>query len=130
MSESINARFKRLRIDNGLSQKEMGERLGLKQGAVSRLEQEGHTITEASMKLLETAFGVNIEWLKTGRGEMYNKSSEDGLEKIADQLQLTDIQKKVFLTLMGLPDDRREIIAKAFWTIYNAGRGDDELKKR
>lgn len=129
MSESINARFRKLREKLNKSQSQMGEDLGLKQGAISKMEREGGTITEANLKLLENIYRANIEWLKTGAGDMFHDDT-DSLEKIADQLQLTDIQKKVFLTLMGLPDDRREIIAKAFWTIYNAGRGDDELKKR
>lgn len=130
MDESINARFRKMRIALNLSQSELGQKIGLKQGAVSRLEQEGNTITEASLKLLETMFQVNIDWLKTGRGEMFNQSPEDSLENIAEKLKLTDIQKKVFFTLMGLPDDRREIIAKAFWAIYQAGHTGDDMKKK
>lgn len=129
MNESINARFRQMREKLNKSQSEMGEDLGLKQGAISKMEREGGTITEANLKLLENIYRANIEWLKTGIGEMFHDDT-DSLGKIADQLKLTDIQKKVFLTLMGLPDDRREIIAKAFWAIYQAGHTGDDMKKK
>lgn len=122
MPESINARFKQLRRYLGLSQSEIGEKLGLKQGAVSKMEQNRNTITEASLKLLETAFNVNIEWLKTGKGKMFNDSVEDELNRVADKLQLSEIQKKAFLAFMNMPDNQRDIIAKSFWIIYNTGR--------
>ncbi len=60
-------RLKEARIAAGLSQEELGKRVGLKQGTVA----EAESIGRSSRKILDyaKALNVNPEWLATGKGK-------------------------------------------------------------
>lgn len=67
----MNSRIRELRKALGLKQKEFGERIGLKQNAVSHMEKRGSTVTEQNIKAICLQFSVNEAWLRTGYGAMF-----------------------------------------------------------
>lgn len=67
----IGERIKKLRKTEMLTQKEFAKSLGVSQGYIPSIEKG---LKEPSGQLLlsiSRAFGVNLEWLKEGKGEMY-----------------------------------------------------------
>ncbi|MBO5588303.1 MAG: helix-turn-helix transcriptional regulator, partial [Anaerovibrio sp.] len=64
----INAQIKTLRKALKLNQADFGERIGLKNGAISKMEQEGSTVTDQNIKLICEKFNVRREWLTEGTG--------------------------------------------------------------
>ena len=72
-----NERFRAARLHSGLSQSELGRRVGLKQPFISELEQDP---TKSTTKMVEYAMecGVNPVWLATGRGQMITLADEIG----------------------------------------------------
>ena len=63
----------------GLSQPAFGERIGLKKSAISKLETGAYHLTEQSLLSICREFNVNMEWLRTGEGEMFQKSKAQAL---------------------------------------------------
>ncbi len=84
---AIGKRLKLLREALGLTQREFASALGRTIRTVQNYE-GGHRVPdEATLKLIETLFGVNPEWLREGKGSMFlNKDKEEQI-KIAKSLE-------------------------------------------
>ncbi len=80
----MNERLKEIRISQGLTQKQMSEKIGVTEATVSRMESGKSAITEQTVKSLCREFNINKDWLLNGEGEMNIISKQD--EKIAEVL--------------------------------------------
>ena len=77
-SSLMNIRIREIRQALAISQSEFGEKIGLKQNAVSLMEKPNGRIKEQNIIAICTQFHVNEAWLRTGEGEMF--SLEEPLE--------------------------------------------------
>lgn len=77
--ESVNDRFKILRKKCGKTQSEMGKVLGLSVSGVSEIEKGRRNVTEQHLIMLSNWKEriVNIDWLRTGKGEMFLQIPEE-----------------------------------------------------
>ena len=73
---TIGERIRALREALGLSQREFGERIGRTLRGVQNYEYNKTSPDEATLILISRTFGVSLEWLKTGKGEMMLKKEE------------------------------------------------------
>lgn len=117
---NINQRVKQVRKELHLSQKDFGHRLGIGQAGVSWIEQAGNTLTDGRIAQICKEFSISENWLRTGEGEMYQKSKQDRLEEIIQEFQLSEPQAKALRILMSLPEEQRDAIAKAFFAFCDA----------
>lgn len=69
MEVTVNDRIKMLRSALNLSQNEFAQKLGSTIITVSRWE-TGHTIPKKNLYRINQVFGVSIEWLEHGIGDM------------------------------------------------------------
>ena len=98
----MNERLKQLRKALGMNQQEMAESLGIAQPTYSQLEKKVHAVSAKYVELLRLKHGINPEWLTTGEGDMFIKSSKDE-EFFAAYEGLSDESKKlVFDMIMKL----------------------------
>ncbi len=67
----MNDKVKELRKHLNLTQKEFGERIGLKPNSISDIENGKNSLTDIVLKSICKEFNVNKDWLKTGKGEMF-----------------------------------------------------------
>lgn len=74
-------RVKDIRKTLKLTQQEFGQRIGITNAAVSRIESGENGITEANILAIVREFNVSEDWLRTGEGEMFRTRSRD--EEIA-----------------------------------------------
>lgn len=90
--DTINARFKSLRIECGKSQEEWGKILGLTKSGVSDIERGRRNVTDQHLIMLRnwTERPININWLTSGDGDMFISLTQN--EKIADFM--TDLLKE------------------------------------
>ena len=72
----MNKRIIKLRKSLNLSQKEFAEKIGLKQGTLSDLETGKAKIVDRVFILICSQFNVNKEWLRFGKGEMFQKDKK------------------------------------------------------
>lgn len=72
---SINERFKSLRKACNKSQEEFGKVLGLSISGISDIERSKRNVTEQHLIMLSNwkERRVNIEWLRTGEGDMFRQ---------------------------------------------------------
>ena len=77
--KTSNERFKDLRIACGKSQEDFGKVLGLTKSGISDIERGKRNVTDQHLIMLSNwkEKRVNIEWLKTGDGEMFLELPEE-----------------------------------------------------
>ncbi len=107
----MNSRIKEIRKENGLTQSEFADIIGLSQSGVSWIEQPGSNVDATVIKSICKTFHINEEWLKTGEGCKTENDVEDeytravveidkgdpkARQAILDYWQLTDENKKLF----------------------------------
>lgn len=68
MSTDFGKRLRQARKHGDLTQKTLGDAVGVSQGTISELESEG--LSSSFVVQLATACNVSVHWLATGEGEM------------------------------------------------------------
>lgn len=108
---SINARVREVRKVLKLNQTEFGQRIGLKNGAISWIEKSGNTVTEQNIKLICEKFHVGKSWLLTGEGDMFVETEETMLSTFADKYQLSPAEREIARYCLELtPEQRAEVL--------------------
>ena len=112
----MNGRITELRKAQKLTQSEFAEKLGFTQSNLSAIELGKIPLTEANIRLVCYAFGVNEEWLRNGVGTMLN---EDAIlvaqeKRILEHFrQLTPTAKDEFAKLVREKVELEELRKKA-----------------
>lgn len=116
----INYQIKVLRKTQKLNQAEFGDRIGLKTSAVSKMEQEGSTVTEQNIRLICEKFHVRREWLVNGEGEMYSHPEDSLFAAFAQQYKLSPSEQNVVRFFLELPESERQIMLRNITGMANA----------
>jgi transcriptional regulator with XRE-family HTH domain len=101
----ISQRIGKVRKALGLTQYQFAENLNVSQTYASALERNLRTIQERSLKMICFTYGVNEKWLKTGKGEMFEKGRDSKLEEVISNFKKLDdllqdyVLKQIRLTL-------------------------------
>ncbi|EKQ46516.1 helix-turn-helix domain-containing protein [Leptospira interrogans] len=75
----------------GISKKEFSSKVGISQGFLSQLISGQRTLSMETLSKISQLFRVNVHWLMTGEGEMFQPSSEElrkGIASMEDLRQL------------------------------------------
>ena len=121
----MNERFKELRKALGLTQSEFGKILGLSTSGVSEIEAGRRKVTEQHLIMLSNYKKkiINIEWLRTGDGEMFVKMDREAeLMTWAGSVlgSVDDSFKKRFVRMLSELDDRDwETLVKIALKLHN-----------
>lgn len=100
-----------------LSQASFGSKLSLERSAISLIERKQRNATERIIKDICREFNVNEEWLRTGKGEIFNLVSEE--EEFGEILTdlIVDVDDSVYKfiksmlrTYKKLDDKSKEVI--------------------
>ena len=71
--KEINVRFKKLRKICKKTQTDFGKILGISSSGIANIETGQRSVTEKHLIMLSNweEYHVNIDWLRTGEGEMF-----------------------------------------------------------
>ena len=106
----MNERLRDLRKALGLTQSELGERVGVGGAAISKIEKGDRGLTEALLRAIFREFNVNEEWLRHGSGEMFSQHSADLVAQLSRQYGLGLYGKQLLSTYLQLSDsDKRAV---------------------
>lgn len=111
---TINERIKFLRKEKGLTQKTLASALGITQSGVSFLEQEGSSVSDQTIKLICTVFGVREEWLRTGKGEMYSSAELFSLDRFVAERGATELELAIVKAYFELDPAIRQTVLEHF----------------
>lgn len=109
----MDERLKALRKELGLNQQQFADRLKIKRGTIANYEIGRNTPIDGVISLICMEFNVNEEWLRCGKGEMFNElDREEELMKWAGKVLggQDTFQKKFVRMLMSLSENEWEFI--------------------
>ncbi|MCL2190900.1 MAG: helix-turn-helix domain-containing protein [Treponema sp.] len=116
-STGIGWRIVAVRKALGLTQQKFAENLKISQTNASALERNPRGIPDRTIKMICLTYGVNENWLKTGKGDMFEKDRDFKLEEVIGNFKkLDDLLQDYVLKQIRLTLEYQE---KA-----NAGQGD------
>ena len=100
-------RIKKLRKSLDLTQREFGDRIGIKGNSIANYELGRNEPIDAVLSLICREFNVSEEWLRYGTGDMFVEQTRD--EQIAAfvgrlQANENDSFKKRFLSMLSALD--------------------------
>lgn len=132
MGESINARIKQLRKKKKLNQTEFGSVIGLKNSAISKMEQEGSVVVDQNIQLICEKFQVRRDWLVDGTGEMFaERTKKDELMEWAERVSQSphdSFPYRLAEVLAKLDEPQWKMLEQIFDKIM--AEGDDEPPAR
>ena len=100
--DGIISRFIQLRKEFGPSQAKFGKKLGVSYAAVSLIEKGKTTINEKHIKLIAGVLGINQEWLRSGKGPMYDELSPEEKAVLDIYKQLSPSGRKLVMEYANL----------------------------
>ena len=109
---TINQRIKKLRKACKKTQFEFASVLGLSRTAYTEIESERRRVLDRHLTMLSNwkEYNVNIDWLKTGDGEMFLNTETDALQRLKKEYGLNDSQFAFIADFIHLPEDEKDII--------------------
>lgn len=104
----ISSNFKNLRKEINISQKEFSQKIEVPVTTISKYERGETRPSVEILTRLGDIFGVNINWLLTGQGEMFLTKTEKEEEKEEEKPALKEKMIEMFDTLTE--DQQRQIL--------------------
>lgn len=110
----VGERIKSLRKKLGLTQSQLGEKLGVHANTISMYEKGNRNIPTKTLKILSEIFNVSIDFLLNGEEKQNNEISLSSLDE-----ELLEDEEYVELCLKNLLRDSTMVAFKDYmsWTI-------------
>jgi len=122
----VGERIKKLRKALGLTQKEFGERLGVKPNTIGTYEIGRNEPIDAVVSLICREFKVNETWLRTGEGDMFTETAkEDQIFSFMGDVMSgePDFRRRFISVLARMTPDEWALLEKKAWELV------EEMKK-
>ena len=100
----IGENVRKIREFKGLSRENFGRRIFVSGDVINNLERERAKPNELLIDSICKEYSVNREWLETGVGEMFIKSPESALDRLAAEHNLGPNQKALLSVAMEALD--------------------------
>ena len=91
----MHERIKKLRKTLDLTQKEFGERIGVKPNTIATYEIGRNVPIDAVISLICREFGVSEEWLRTGEGEMFDQKRKTAVDRLCAELCASELESEI-----------------------------------
>ena len=117
--ETINERFIKLRKACEKNQTEFAKILGLSRSGITAIETGQRNVTEKHIIMLSNwkERQVNIEWLRTGKGEMFLKTPDTLIEQLKQKYSMDDFETSIVEEYLNLPADKRAVFKEFIYKL-------------
>ncbi len=105
---NINSRIKNLRKESGLNQKEFAKKIGLTQTGVSHIEQNGHNVSDSTIKAICYEFKINEIWLRKGIEPMLVQPDTFSLDSFVKDRGMSDLELRILKRYFALDPKTRQ----------------------
>lgn len=119
---TINERIKMFRKSKKLSQKQFALSLGVTQSGVSYMEQDGSTVSDASIKTICSVYGLNEEWLRSGTEPMVDQSDTFSLDQYLQEKGCSALEISVVKSYFQLDSNTRQAVFDFFRSRLDAAK--------
>lgn len=107
---TVNERIKKVRIDQDLSQQKFADKIKLSANFINLIERGARNASDRTLNDIAAEFRVNLEWLRTGEGDMYDEESEDVIiTALKSEYGLDDIDIEIIQTYIHMAPLERQV---------------------
>lgn len=110
----MNERIKKLRKALDLTQREFGERIGVKPNTIATYEIGRNEPIDAVISLICREFNVSETWLRTGEGKMFAPEPAFDLSEYANRHGMTALETEILKAYLDLDPSVRESLLQHF----------------
>lgn len=110
----MNERIKKLRKTLDLTQREFGERIGVKPNTIATYEIGRNEPIDAVISLICREFNASETWLRTGEGDMFAPEPAFDLSAYAKRHGMTALEMEILKAYLELGSDVREKLLQHF----------------
>ena len=125
----MNSRIRELRKALGYTQTEFGSKIGLSRAEVSNIELDRAPLRPATIPIICSVLGVNLVWLETGDGEMFNSPETSILNRLAEEFHLSKSEEALVDTFVRLPAQDRAAILRYVRALADGLSGIDSVEE-
>ena len=114
---SVSNRFKEARKKLGLSQIELGEKLGVNRSVIANIELDrlkNPQQKDPLFKLFCKECGINYLWLMEGVGKPISEFPKTVLDDLANTYKLSSEAKELVKRFINMPEEKRKVITELF----------------
>jgi transcriptional regulator with XRE-family HTH domain len=122
MSASDRLKYLRQSVLN-LTQDELSLKIGLSRSALASIETGRSSLTDRNITSICSAFRVSESWLRTGEGEIYDEANPSAMDVVAEQYDLSGLERRIIEKFLSLSPDNRAAVAEYMASI---GAEDEE----
>jgi len=109
---SLGERIKQVRKALNLTQREFGERIGMKQNSVAQVEM-GRNTSEQTILTICRVFDVNEDWLRNGKGnEMFKRKPSNLLDGLAKEFNIGEFGRTVIEKMLRLDEKQWQAVCE------------------
>jgi len=101
-SETIGTRFKKLRERLKLSQQNFARQLNITQQTYSLIEKDKHLPNVKIILILSDNFNVNLNWLISGKGNMFCEPIENIEQYLKASEELKEVSDRLTKIIKGI----------------------------
>lgn len=114
----MRERLKELRKKLGLTQQEFADRLGIKRNAITNYEVGRNDPADMVVSMICREFNVNEEWLRTGKGTMFQEPGSFSLDDFVKQRGASEIELAILKAYFDIDLDTRRKILNRFRSCF------------
>lgn len=103
-------RVRYIRQKTQLTLDKFGERLGVKKGAISAIENNRNALTEQMAVAICREYKANYDYLMYGEGDPFDNLPETVMDELCLQYNLDDFDRKLLNIYISLPESARTAI--------------------
>jgi transcriptional regulator with XRE-family HTH domain len=109
---SLGERIKKARKALDLTQQKFADQIGTTQNALTGYETGRRNPSSSVINNICKTFDVNEEWLRTGKGEMFNAKSSAAMEALARERGLTHSDLVLIEKFLSMKQESRLAVAE------------------
>lgn len=127
-------RIKKIRNELGMTQAEFGVALGLSPTSAASWEKKDAQEPSNLVKgLMRKTFGININWLETGEGEMFEATTQqDETAKLIESISESPAMRSLLAAWAQLSDENKAVFerfAAAYVEDYNLRKAEADTAR-
>lgn len=106
----MNERLKKLRKALDMTQQEFANKVGVKRNTIAQYEGGRNEPIDSVISLICREFNVSETWLRTGEGDMFQKTPESELDALVKKYGLSDGARILIEKFVNLKPDQQNVI--------------------
>lgn len=129
-SETLDERFRKLRLALNMTNKEISEKLNVSEDTINVWIKYGRIPQDKKILICER-FNVSLHWLYNGEGEMFNPKTLDGIRnetprEFALRNGCNELTATIFERFINLPDEKKNALIGMIFEL--ASKPSNEVK--